>query len=492
MDALQPMTNAKLIAEENEYYSRKFKELRLTKRRTDYNNAIFDLKDEQHRLSIYNGNICAFNISDNKYHYIKKEDFEDYLNDDEKAEHYINIKKFVYTISRARWLLKEWEESIKELNASFKADQKIHDGICFNKLNEAMYELQRISIYAPVPMQPTNPYQSLNENIEPQHPSKEAIELLYNICDGNIENLKIFAEFCYKLKYEPKTCLSTVILADESIHDSLKHFFELLFYPKSTNDFLFELQWHNFKDLYSKDVRTYFSELEFKKITPVILINGKTIFKNGAPLKYFRKLLSGKRIPVDSPYFDDELIIKNSTPTIYITDDKKIYLTMKSLYNSEGIKTSSKELILPEILSESYEWLCNEFLCIGKKIFKKTLKITKNSLETRTSSIDHEKIVKDFLKKYCTFATNKDCTKKDLHSVYTKYFNTRFLPTISLLIFLTIRLFFRFNILLFWRFLVTKYTDNSLSANFCIISSAHSKNTFSLLYSSKYIPLKSL
>ena len=57
MDVLQPMTNAKLIDEENEYYSRKFKELRLKKRHTDYNNATSDLKDDQRRLSLHNG-IC--------------------------------------------------------------------------------------------------------------------------------------------------------------------------------------------------------------------------------------------------------------------------------------------------------------------------------------------------------------------------------------------------------------------------------------------------
>jgi hypothetical protein len=177
------------------------------------------------------------------------------------------------------------------------------------------------------------------------------------------------------------------------------------------------LDWKDFKTLYSKEAHTTFLELQLKKDLPLILVKGETIYKTGHTHSFFNKLFTGKKLPIDSPYFDDELIIKNSLPLIYVTNDKEKYRTMLNLYNKlNSIKIDTIELNVPEKYFESADWLRREFLCIGQN----TAKInTKLSIRYE---VDQDMVIEKFLKTCCSFGKDKNCSKQDLYEAYKNYF----------------------------------------------------------------------
>lgn len=403
-----------LMLDQNDYYKEKFKELRLEKRQTDYKYAISKLKGNCKVIGTHNTNICVCEGPNLTYCYIRKEHFEDDLNDEEKEECYRKIKKFVNSIPKAHRILKEWDESFQTVNKNFYTDIIFPiDAPCFNDLHNAVDKFHEIlySKDTPTPLQPTyNP--TLNYNFEGQPAPKEVVDFLYQLCDGNIKNLQNLAKFSYKLIFEPNDCLSTVILANEEIHEPLREYFDLLSYPRF-NTWYDELFWTDFKTLRLKEVRVAFLEHELKKDLPIILIKGDTIYKVGEAHSFFNKLFTGKKIHIDSPYFDDELIIKNSLPLIYVTKDEKKYRSILNLYNKiKNIKIETTKLGVPEKSSKSAEWLRNEFLCIGNA-----------NAETAVSfKLDHDMIVQKFLKICCVFGKNRNCSKQELYEAYKKYF----------------------------------------------------------------------
>lgn len=404
------------MKEHNVYYSDKFKELNLTKRLKDYQDAFLKLKDDYKFLYTYNENICVMNIANNQTSYMKKDHFQDSLNDDEKEYYYSKIKKFTTAVSRGERILNEWKESLDFVNENFYKEEPLpSDSQRFQLLYQHQYLLTTFKALTPPPCQPRQ-FPQFNQNFAPQCPPKEIVDFLYQLCYGDINQLKTLAEISYRLIYNPKESLSTVILADEKIHEPLRKYFDLLAYIHFTN-WHEELVWTDFNTLRLKEVRANFLELEFKRNPPLVLIKEKTIYKMGEAYSYFRRLLTGKKIRIDSPFFGDELIIKNTLPIIYITSDEGKYNTMRNMYKSMDIKLFSKELNIIEKSSKSADWLRNEFLYIGKKEVKINKKITD------IYAVDEKEVVKKFLKICCTFGEGKDCTKRDLHKAFEKYLN---------------------------------------------------------------------
>lgn len=403
-----------LMKEQNVYYSGKFHELNLPKRWEDYKNAFSKLKDEYKSIFTYNENICVQNTISYQTSYIKKEHFQDHLSDIEKEHYYHKIKKFIMAVSRGNRLINEWEESLQYVNKTFYKEMIMPpESLSFKLLYETRNILNSFRAIAPQPSQPTKP-SLLNHNFEYNLPSKEVVDFLYQLCDGNINELEKLAVFSYNLIHNPKDCLSLVLLADEKIHEALRNYFDLLAYSHFKNWYE-ELVWTSFNTLRLKDVRAIFLELEYKRNPPIVLIKENTIYKMGATYSYFKRLLTGKKIRIDSPYFDDELIIKNTLPIIYITSDEGKYNTMRNMYKSKEIKLFSKELDIIEKSSKSADWLRNEFLCIGKKAVPINKKITD------IYTLEPKEIVKKFIRLCCTFGEGKDCTKRDLHKAFEKY-----------------------------------------------------------------------
>lgn len=411
---LMSLKKMDLMKEPSEYYSDKFNELNLTKRLKDYQDAFLKLKDEYKSLYTYNENICVINIANNQTSYIKKEHFQDNLSDDEKEYYYSKIKKFTTAVSRGERILTEWEESLEFVNENFYKEEPMPpDSPSFQLLYQYQYILNSFKAVAPPPWQPIKP-PLLDQNFECKQPPKGVVEFLYNLCYGNINELKKLAEFSYNLIHNPKDCLSTVILADKKIHEALRNYFDLLAYPHFKNWYE-ELVWTDFNTLRLKEVRAIFLELEFKRNPPIVLIKENTIYKLGATYSYFKRLLTGKKIRIDSPYFDDELIIKNTLPIIYITSDEGKYNTMRNMYNSKEIKLFSKELDIIEKSAKSADWLRNEFLCIGKKAVPINKKITD------IYKLDPKEIVKKFIRLCCTFKEDEKCSKREFHKAYIQY-----------------------------------------------------------------------
>ena len=396
MEVFAGVQKINLMKEQSVYYSNKFQELNLSKRFNDYKIAFSKLKDEYKSLFTYNENICVQNTANHQTSYIRKEHFQDHLSDIEKEHYYHKIKKFIMAVSRGNRLLTEWEESLQYVNETFYKEMIMPpDSLSFNLLHETRYILNSFRALAPQPLQPTTP-PLLNHNFEYNPPSKDVVDFLYQLCDGNITELKKLAEFSYNIIHNPESCLSTVILADEKIHEALREYFDLLAYPRFRN-FTEELCWTSFNTLRLKEVRAVFLELEYKRNPPIVLVKENTIYTMGASYSYFKRLLTSKKIRIDSPYFDDELIIKNTLPIIYITSDEGKYKTMQNMYKSKEFKLFSKSLDSIERSSKSADWLRNEFLCIGKKSVPINKKITD------IYKLDDEEIVTMFTILYICF-----------------------------------------------------------------------------------------
>ena len=415
MELFDGIKKMDLMKEQNVYYSGKFHELNLPKRWEDYKNAFSKLKDEYKSIFTYNENICVQNTISYQTSYIKKEHFQDHLSDIEKEHYYHKIKKFIMAVSRGNRLINEWEESLQYVNKTFYKEMIMPpESLGFKLLYETRNILNSFRALAPQPTQPTT-LPLLNHNFKYNLPSKDVVDFLYQLCDGNITELKKLAEFSYKIIHNPESCLSTVILADEQIHEALREYFDILAYPHFKN-FTEELCWTSFNTLRLKEVRAVFLELEYKRNPPIVLIEENTIYKIGAAYSYFKRLLTSKKIRIDSPYFNDELIIKNTLPIIYITSDEEKSNTMQNMYKSKEFKLFSKSLDSIERSSKSADWLRNEFLCIGKKSVPINKKITD------IYKLDHKEIVKKFIRLCCTFKEDKKCSKREFHEAYIEYF----------------------------------------------------------------------
>lgn len=255
-----------------------------------------------------------------------------------------------------------------------------------------------------------------NEKLSGTLPPEEVTEFLYQPCDGNIETLRTLANFSYKIIYEPWDCLATVILANEKIHKALKEFFNFLIAPYMSN-FSFELNWTDFNTMKLKENRLCFLENEFNRNLPILLVKGDTIYKKGDGYSFFKKLFGGKGIGIENPYFDDELILKNTIPIICVVGDEKKYNTMQNLYKKiRFIKIETPELEFSEKHLGAYEWFRREFLLIGKKEVEVDAKMAV------PYELDHEKAVQKFMRTCCTFGEGKRCTEVEFHNAYKKYF----------------------------------------------------------------------
>lgn len=418
METFKKEKKISLINEQNNYYNEKLDELRLEKKYEEYKYAISMLKENYIIHGTYNTNICVYDKANMHTRYIKKEYFNDNLNDEEKEECYKKIKEYANIIPKAERLLREWSHSLTLISQNYYSDITLSTNApCYAYLNHAICRVNSVSFSQniPTPLQ-IGTFPKLNEKIEAIYASKEIVDFLYPLCDGDIKKLQELAKLSYNIIYNPTSCLSTVILASQEIHEPLKKYFDILAHSHFKNCYD-ELFWTDLKTLNLKEVRAAFLELELEKSFPFILVTGKTIYKIGESHAFFNKLFTGKPIPIDSPYFNDELIIKNTLPLIYITHDIEKYKTILNLYDtSVHIKINATEISVPDKFSASAEWLRREFLCIGLKQIKTNSKINVSS------KIDHEAIVKNFLRICCSCGKNQICTKQELTDAYENYF----------------------------------------------------------------------
>ena len=150
MELFDVIQKINLMKEQNVYYSDKFKELNLTKRLKDYQDAFLKLKDDYKFLYTYNENICVMNIANNQTSYMKKYHFQDSLNDDEKEYYYSKIKKFTTAVSRGERILNEWKESLDFVNENFYKEEPLpSDSQSFQLLYQHQYLLTTFKALTP-------------------------------------------------------------------------------------------------------------------------------------------------------------------------------------------------------------------------------------------------------------------------------------------------------------------------------------------------------
>lgn len=416
MENFSQPKNENLPEKINAYYSKKFYDLELEKLKSAYTKSITYLKNFPYIPALYNSNICIYDPYSGQYSFIKKEHFLDDLSDNEKESYFRKIKRFTDEVLKANQILNEWSEKLETYIKSSQEELKgIQNLPIYAWYSNAQCYFSKITSDAPKHLISTQPVFP-NENLQGQLPSKDITDFLYQLCDGNIENFQNLAKLSYNLIYNPQEYLSTVIFANNKIHESLKDFFNLLIPPHRLN-FPYELTWTDFNTMRLKDNRFHLLEHELKNDLPIILIKSDTIYKKGEAYSFFKKLFTGKNIPIDNPYFNEDLILKNSIPMICFTDDEKKYKTIKNLYNKiKSIEIRTTELNFSQKVFNSADWFRKEFLYIGKK------EVTTNPEMSIPYEFNHEKIVQKFLRAYCTFGEGKKCTKQNLHSAYKEYF----------------------------------------------------------------------
>ena len=427
MEKLNPEKNSDYMCDINYIYKKRFYNLELDRLSNVYINSLKYLKGYPSIMLLqYNSNICVYDSHSRQYCLIRKEHFVDELSDSEKEMHYRRIKRFTDAVIYAERILKKWYAELEKIGkedceAMGKKSKPANYGWYIN----AKRLFNQVVAYAPKSLLPKQP-PIFNKKFSGTLPPEEVAKFLYQVCDGDIETLRTLAKFSYKIVYEPWDCLATVILADEKIHGVLKEFFNFLFATYMSN-FPFELNWMDFNTLKLKENRLCFLENEFNRNLPILLTKGDTIYKKGDGYSFFKKLFGGKEISIENPYFDDELIFKNSIPIICVVGDEKRYNTMQNLYKKiRFIKIETSELEFSENLFGGYEWLREEFLLIGKK------EVEVNAEMAVPYELDHEKEVQKFMRTCCTLGEGKKCTEEEFYNAYKEYFDHSYPDEVSL------------------------------------------------------------
>lgn len=390
----------------------------ISKKKKKYDEAITYLINPKMSVYQYNSNLYVYDLNRRRYFPFNKKCFKPGIGEYKRSFCFNAIKDFVEAKIKIEKLLDEWAHEYTE-NANNNETIKNYivppffkdffrpwlvEQIYFNSLcRDTVITIENIS---------SIPIFCCAHKCD--YPSQKMIEFLFKLSDGDIKKLELLSKLFYNLVYNPTENLTVAILADKAIHKSLKGFFEILFYWH--NNEIFKTQnWITFNELYLKDNRALLQRNVFSRTPPVILVKDGCIYKSGKAYSYFKKMLNGKVLKYTTEDFDEEFVVENTIPIVYVTDDEKNFRAMKNLYSSTGIVIHSKDLECFEIGSSEGKWLCNEFMAIGQKGEKCDCNVSENS------KITPLEIVEEFLSKYCYFRKNNWISKEKLHTAYKKF-----------------------------------------------------------------------
>ena len=364
-----------LMIEQQEFYQKKIDNLNLPKLKEDFDKASEYLKDEYREIHIFDTNIIVKNSLNDYFTYINKSCFVEWLSDEEKEQNYSKIKKFLLADLKSKKLLNQMEFYKKSL------------------INETQ----------------THNFDKPKGN----HSPKEIADFLCKLCENDEKKIERFAVLTFNLLYAPERSTSTVIYAKKELHAALNDYLNLIFCNRC---------WRiNLLQLSQSENCSLLPLYNFVKNPSVIIIDDKDMFSTEPYVSTFRKIINGKSLKINNPYFKDEMIIKNRIPVICITDNQQSYLTMKNLYKSKGIEFTSNETTRLPYDCEIIDWLRSEFTYLGY------VWSTKNNIQHfKITEFDYLATVNEFLEKYCVFGDDLQCTKKELHEAYYNYFIKHF------------------------------------------------------------------
>lgn len=377
MDMYERVERTSLSIEQNKFYQEKIDKLNLPKLQKEYEEALQSLKDEYEIWKFYDSNIFVINKKVNQFYYLTKFCFSDDISDEQKAKKYKKFKKYLLALNKA--------QNLSEQNRKQKA-------ILYNN-------------------KPTSVTNSnlLIPSFQGNHIPKVIAEFLYGLCGGDTKKIEQFAIFTYEILFHQQDSSSVVIFAKKEVHAALKDYFKLLF----------NFWYTDFTKLYFEANSINMPLYNLANNPPAIIIENAEIYISEPYVSCLRKLLNGKTIKLNSPFFEDEIVIKNRLPVIYITYNEEKYLTMKNLYKSKGLIFDSDEVIRLPYDSELIGWLKNEFSYLGYMW-------SNNVNHFKMPDFDYISSVKEFLENCCSLEKDLQCTKKELHEAYCRYFAQRY------------------------------------------------------------------
>ena len=378
MDMYERFERTSLSIEQDKFYQEKIDKLNLPKLQKDYEEALQNLKIECRNICFCDNNVFVYNSID-RYAYLTKSCFSDDISDEQKAKKYKKIKKFLLAKDKAEKLFKE-----------------------NRKQKEILYNNKPHSV--------TNS-NLLVPNFQGNHIPKVIAKFLYCLCGGDTKKIEQFAIFTYDILYHQRDSSSVVIFAKKEVHAALKDYFNYLFN--------FTCWYTDFAKLYFEANSINMPLYNLANNPPAIIIENTEIYISEPYVSCLRKLLNGKTIKLNSPFFEDEIVIKNRLPVIYITANEEKYLTMKNLYKSKGLIFDSDEVIRLPYDPELIIWLKNEFSYLGYMW-------SNNVSHFKMPDFDYRSSVKEFLENCCIFEKDLQCTKKELHEAYCRYFAQRY------------------------------------------------------------------
>lgn len=303
------------------------------------------------------------------YRYLKKCDFDNNLNNDEKDHSYRAIRDYLFF---------EYSEKIKKQNEK--------DGTQISK--EEICSKYFISTKIP----------------------SYILKFLYDISCGNLKSIKRLVKLRAQLEFKSQNIKPTVILADRSIHQALKNFFATSL----------RIQEINLRTITSKEGKIFLFSTNLNSYFSAYLSINSPIPLSHTKSETLKKIMHGKKVNVRHPEFSGDLFIYNRIPFIYITDSHENYNILKYQYDAKTIELSGKNVsYIPN--TSSKDWVNNIFAALGE-----LLSNTNHTLSVSQPKMIEDNIISKFIKDICVLDKNADIPKTKLFEVYQKYFEKNY------------------------------------------------------------------
>lgn len=243
----------------------------------------------------------------------------------------------------------------------------------------------------------------------------ESIKLLYELSLGDLKVVEDLAILASEIR-KPSVITPTVILADGSVHWAVYKFLEIISaksFPAVTYQRLILKEVLNIKELQGL---AYCNWNNFP--LSAVYVEDEIPEAESKVLK-LKKIMNGKTVSINHPYFSGKLFVKNRIPFIYITQSHEKYLKMKNIYGAKGIKIPSKKVSQIYDKQHGNMWLQNNFAKFG--LIKRTSKASASYLFPK---ITEDEIFSEFSKELCIFDSKSDCSTQELYETYALFFKS--------------------------------------------------------------------
>lgn len=243
--------------------------------------------------------------------------------------------------------------------------------------------------------------------------SESVISFLYELTTGNKDILIEFAKLCAHICKKGLLRSPIVILADKSLHATLKYFIEQLVLeviPETSLSNYLENQF--ITSLFVRNLNFHFLP---HSSCAAIITEGK-IPETELSVKKLTDLMTGRQISITHPSFSsNKLYVKNELQFVFITEKHETYLKLKNIYGAKGIKISTMNSL--SFKEADAEWFRSCFSGLGEKWIRESPKTTFLPKITEDDIFDH------FVGELCMLKDDAECPKAVLYDAYVKFYS---------------------------------------------------------------------